>query len=486
MSNTSCKNGTSTVVDTDDANKNTRTEMDDGFLTSRKKERQSKFESPQSSPFYASQDITNKEDPKDIPLPSMRFRPLSARQAIVLIKFSYADFLEEEIELSGCFDRSSVGLASATEVLNVLFPSTRNLLVSGASDNERTSKEIPSSAALPAISDENKESEGSDVSENGEATHENSNADSKSAEKSDEVTGQNVVSSETSAPIRNDADGTGKVESELDLSKAVEGGQKRKGELKDNAVEQNTTISGGTPQAAVTDGEEDSKAQEAATGAPSDKTHGEQRICQTKALNEALNLSVRSSPDSPVRTTQAARVDMVGSSDSSIRTADDSNRSADTTVENPKVDRPVEHQTLKVQKSKNINVIKYPNGDVYKGDTTEDDKLHGNGKMTYSDGSVYQGAWVYGVRHGIGKVLFRDGSFFKGHFDTNMFHGQGVMFWSDGGYYSGEWKSNLQHGSGKEVYPGGKKIRHDGLWSEGWPVRAEESLSFRDPARMSV
>ena len=58
-----------------------------------------------------------------------------------------------------------------------------------------------------------------------------------------------------------------------------------------------------------------------------------------------------------------------------------------------------------------------------------------------------------------------------------LFHGQGVMFWADGAYYSGEWAENQQHGEGKEVYPGGKKLRHKGLWKNGWPVRELSNLS---------
>ena len=132
-------------------------------------------------------------------------------------------------------------------------------------------------------------------------------------------------------------------------------------------------------------------------------------------------------------------------------------------------------QLRKIQKSQTMNVINYPNGDIYKGDTDDDKKPHGNGKMTYADGSNYQGAWVHGMRQGLGKVLFPDGSFYKGDFNANMFHGQGVMFWADGAYYSGEWVENQQHGQGKEVYPGGKKLRHEGLWQNGWPVRDEKS-----------
>jgi hypothetical protein len=39
-----------------------------------------------------------------------------------------------------------------------------------------------------------------------------------------------------------------------------------------------------------------------------------------------------------------------------------------------------------------FNKETYPNGDVYEGDFIEG-KCHGNGKMTFADGSVKEGRW---------------------------------------------------------------------------------------------
>ena len=102
---------------------------------------------------------------------------------------------------------------------------------------------------------------------------------------------------------------------------------------------------------------------------------------------------------------------------------------------------------------------KYSNGQMYQG------------KMTYQDGSMYDGSWLDGTRHGHGKCIFVDNSEYEGEFREGDFHGQGQMTWNDGGFYVGEWRDGEMHGSGKEVRPDGT-LRHDGEWSRGKPVRS--------------
>lgn len=63
-----------------------------------------------------------------------------------------------------------------------------------------------------------------------------------------------------------------------------------------------------------------------------------------------------------------------------------------------------------------------------------------------------------------------DGSRYEGESVNNYFEGKGKMVWEDGGYYEGEWAQGEIDGYGKEVRPDGS-IRHQGLWSNGFPVR---------------
>eukprot|EP00761_Pharyngomonas_kirbyi_P008119 gb/GECH01008130.1/.p1 GENE.gb/GECH01008130.1/~~gb/GECH01008130.1/.p1 ORF type:complete len:146 (+),score=41.61 gb/GECH01008130.1/:1-438(+) len=63
-------------------------------------------------------------------------------------------------------------------------------------------------------------------------------------------------------------------------------------------------------------------------------------------------------------------------------------------------------------------------GTVYVGEFKED-KMHGKGKITYSNGSYYDGEW-----------------------NNNKYEGQGTYCWTDGSWYEGQWKDNKMHGKG--------------------------------------
>ena len=47
------------------------------------------------------------------------------------------------------------------------------------------------------------------------------------------------------------------------------------------------------------------------------------------------------------------------------------------------------------------------------------------GKALYQGGASYEGEWVNGNRNGIGKLTFSDGSYYEGGF-LNKFHGEGA------------------------------------------------------------
>ena len=50
---------------------------------------------------------------------------------------------------------------------------------------------------------------------------------------------------------------------------------------------------------------------------------------------------------------------------------------------------------------------------------------HGKGKITYSDGFIYEGNFEKGERHGYGTLTFPDGSWYKGDFENGRKYGQG-------------------------------------------------------------
>ena len=51
------------------------------------------------------------------------------------------------------------------------------------------------------------------------------------------------------------------------------------------------------------------------------------------------------------------------------------------------------------------------------------------GKLTYSDGRVYEGMWSRDVRHGVGTLYCPDGSIFVGTYAHDKRQGLGVTYW---------------------------------------------------------
>ena len=64
--------------------------------------------------------------------------------------------------------------------------------------------------------------------------------------------------------------------------------------------------------------------------------------------------------------------------------------------------------------------------------------FHGTGKMTYEDGSVYQGEWRDGKKRGKGTMTYADGDVYEGKWDEDVFHGTGKMTYADGSVYDGK------------------------------------------------
>ncbi|KAL3942706.1 MAG: hypothetical protein SGBAC_003151 [Bacillariaceae sp.] len=145
-------------------------------------------------------------------------------------------------------------------------------------------------------------------------------------------------------------------------------------------------------------------------------------------------------------------------------------------------------------------ITKFASGRVYEGEYFRGQMIEG--KMTYQDGSFYDGFWVDGMQHGKGKHVFADGSEYDGEFREGNFHGngkrvsadgskyngeflegdyhgQGKFTWNHGGWYSGEWCDGEMHGHGKEVRPDGS-LRHDGEWAGGQPIHRSNSVDEKN------
>ena len=66
----------------------------------------------------------------------------------------------------------------------------------------------------------------------------------------------------------------------------------------------------------------------------------------------------------------------------------------------------------------------------------------GKGKLTWPDGSIYEG-WFKGDRaNGTGRLIHVDGSVYEGEWKNDATHGRGVYTHLDGTKYDGDWKMN--------------------------------------------
>lgn len=120
---------------------------------------------------------------------------------------------------------------------------------------------------------------------------------------------------------------------------------------------------------------------------------------------------------------------------------------------------PINDQSLN-----DLNVhIEYPSGDIYDGEILRDGDImyrHGNGKMRYNNGSIYEGDWFNDIRHGKGKFYLSNNShIYEGDFENDEYSGEGKLISivetnKDGRSqnttheYIGTFKSSLYHGNG--------------------------------------
>jgi len=106
-----------------------------------------------------------------------------------------------------------------------------------------------------------------------------------------------------------------------------------------------------------------------------------------------------------------------------------------------------------------------PNGDKYVGEF-KDGEMTGQGTYTHSDGSSYEGEWKDGKKHGYGTLTYLNGEKYYGEFKDGKRNGQGTSTWSGGSMFVGEWKDDKKDGQGTYTYSDGRK--YVGEWKDGY------------------
>jgi len=118
----------------------------------------------------------------------------------------------------------------------------------------------------------------------------------------------------------------------------------------------------------------------------------------------------------------------------------------------------------------------YPNGSMYQG-KWKNGCREGKGKMFYASSDMYQGQWVDGRRSGQGKMVWNNGQMYQGEFDNGNEHGFGRMIYASGNAYKGEWKLGHRMGQGKMVWSNGNV--YQGEWKYGYK-QGQGKMSYQN------
>lgn len=65
----------------------------------------------------------------------------------------------------------------------------------------------------------------------------------------------------------------------------------------------------------------------------------------------------------------------------------------------------------------------------YSGERNAEGEMHGRGKATYDDASVYDGKWANNEMCGYGRLVMSNGDVYEGQFQHDKKHGEGRLFW---------------------------------------------------------
>lgn len=117
----------------------------------------------------------------------------------------------------------------------------------------------------------------------------------------------------------------------------------------------------------------------------------------------------------------------------------------------------------------------YTNGDIYTGEFL-DGMRTGKGVYTYFKGDVFEGTFKDNVKIGLGRVNYKKGGFYHGHFEDGKRSGEGTFQYANGDIFSGYWKNNKRHGSGTYVY-NKTKYEYKGEWKDGQIITGTWTLS---------
>ena len=108
-------------------------------------------------------------------------------------------------------------------------------------------------------------------------------------------------------------------------------------------------------------------------------------------------------------------------------------------------------------------------------------KPSGEGRMEYTDGSVYDGDWEKGQRSGQGTMSYKNKNMYTGDWMADVENGEGTMNYANGDVYKGDWLDGERSGEGLMEYANGD------IYEGGWlddQRSGEGKLSAADGIRV--
>ena len=103
------------------------------------------------------------------------------------------------------------------------------------------------------------------------------------------------------------------------------------------------------------------------------------------------------------------------------------------------------------------------NKGIYEGEAV-DNVPNGKGKLTWSDGTCYEGTFVNGVLSGMTRCTLDNGDIFIGEFKNDEPNGKGILISNGVPIYEGEFLNGAFHGHGTRILENGTTI--NGEWKD--------------------
>jgi hypothetical protein len=86
-------------------------------------------------------------------------------------------------------------------------------------------------------------------------------------------------------------------------------------------------------------------------------------------------------------------------------------------------------------------------------------RLHGRGRVEWSNGGRYEGEFADGLMSGRGRIQFANGTVYEGEFRDGLMSGRGHLVVPDREVYEGEFRQDFYWGQGEVRYPDGRSYR---------------------------